>query len=72
MGSEKHSGDGDVEIARSSSDGSAKDEAMAMVGEQQHELDPEVVARVIKKIDWYMIPAMVFGCKLPTLFTPFP
>jgi MFS family permease len=61
MGSEKHSGNGDIEVARSISDGSAKDEAMAMVGEQQHELDPEVVARVIKKIDWYMIPAMVFG-----------
>lgn len=41
---------------------SPNDEAMAMVGEQEHALDPAVVARAVRKIDWFLIPAMVFGC----------
>ena len=34
-----------------------------MVGEQQHALDPAVVARAVRKIDWFLIPAMIFGCE---------
>ncbi len=45
-----------------------KDEAMAMVGEQEHALDPAVVARAVRKIDWFLIPAMIVGCKP----SPFP
>jgi hypothetical protein len=41
----------------------AKDEAIAMVGEQGHIVDPAVVARAVRKIDWFLIPAMIFGCK---------
>ncbi|KAK4119544.1 MFS general substrate transporter [Parathielavia appendiculata] len=40
---------------------SAKDEAIAMVGEQKHALDPVIVARAVRKIDWFLIPAMIFG-----------
>lgn len=47
----------DVAVAR---DG--QDDAIAMVGEQQHEIDPIVEARVIRKIDWFLVPAMVIGC----------
>ena len=67
MASEKRSsGDPDPEResaspARSITDASAKDEAIAMVGEQQHELDPALVRCVVRKIDWFLIPAMTFG-----------
>ncbi|KAL2018064.1 hypothetical protein VTK56DRAFT_1296 [Thermocarpiscus australiensis] len=40
---------------------SAKDEAIAMVGEQPHAIDPVVMARAVRKIDWFLIPSMVFG-----------
>ncbi|KAK4158366.1 major facilitator superfamily domain-containing protein [Chaetomidium leptoderma] len=40
---------------------SEKDEAIAMVGEQGHAVDPAVVARAVRKIDWFLIPAMIFG-----------
>jgi hypothetical protein len=43
----------------------AQDEAIAMVGEQEHALDPVVVARAVRKIDWFLIPAMIFGCTSP-------
>jgi hypothetical protein len=46
-----HSGDAD------------KDEAIAMVGVERHAIDPVVTARAVKKIDWFLIPAMIFGCK---------
>lgn len=41
----------------------AKDEAIAMVGEQQHVVDPVVEARAVRKIDMFLIPAMIFGCE---------
>ncbi|KAK5654705.1 hypothetical protein OQA88_7029 [Cercophora sp. LCS_1] len=47
-----------------SSDGrdlSEKDEAIAMVGEQSHTIDPVIAARAVRKIDWFLIPVMVFG-----------
>lgn len=40
----------------------AQDEAIAMVGEQEHAIDPAVAARAVRKIDWFLIPAMIFGC----------
>jgi hypothetical protein len=43
-------------------DAFAKDEAMAMVGEQPHAIDPVVAARAVRKIDRFLIPAMIFGC----------
>ncbi|KAL2752322.1 hypothetical protein ACRALDRAFT_1037068 [Sodiomyces alcalophilus JCM 7366] len=32
-----------------------------MVGEQQHAYDPAVAARAVRKIDWFLMPAMFFG-----------
>jgi len=40
-----------------------QDDAVAMVGEQPNSIDPVVEARVVKKIDWFLIPAMIVGCK---------
>jgi hypothetical protein len=34
---------------------------MAIVGEHAHAIDPTVGARVIRKIDRFMIPAMIIG-----------
>jgi hypothetical protein len=38
-----------------------QDVAMAIVGEHAHAIDPVVEARVIRKIDRFMIPAMIIG-----------
>jgi hypothetical protein len=38
-----------------------QDVAMAVVGEHAHAIDPVVEARVIRKIDRFMIPAMIIG-----------
>ena len=38
-----------------------KDEAIGLVGEHAQEIDPEVEARVLRKIDWFLIPAMIVG-----------
>lgn len=38
-----------------------QDVAMAVVGEHAHAFDPVVEGRVIRKIDLFMIPAMIVG-----------
>jgi hypothetical protein len=38
-----------------------QDVAMAVVGEHAHAIDPVIEARVIRKIDRFMIPAMIIG-----------
>lgn len=38
-----------------------KDIAIALVGEQRHILDPAVEARVVRKIDLFLVPAMTVG-----------
>ncbi|KAF7918856.1 uncharacterized protein EAE98_009634 [Botrytis deweyae] len=38
-----------------------KDIAIAVVGEHRHEIDPAVEARVVRKIDRYLVPAMFIG-----------
>ena len=40
-----------------------KDEAIAMVGDQQNEIDPAVAARAVRKTDLFLIPAMIVGCE---------
>ena len=50
---------------------STKDEAMVMVGEQEHELDPALVARTVRKLDFCLIPVMLFGC-MSLLSSPIP
>ncbi|KAI5458589.1 major facilitator superfamily domain-containing protein [Mariannaea sp. PMI_226] len=39
----------------------AKDEALALVGEQKHDVDQAAEARVVRKIDLFLIPAMMVG-----------
>lgn len=43
-----------------------KDEAIGIVGEEQHSIDPVVAARAVRKIDLFLIPAMIVGCKCLT------
>jgi hypothetical protein len=38
-----------------------KDVALGLVGEHAREIDPAVEARVVRKIDWFLIPAMIVG-----------
>jgi hypothetical protein len=38
-----------------------KDIAIGLVGEHAQDVDPEVEARVLRKIDWFLIPAMIVG-----------
>lgn len=38
-----------------------KDVAIGLVGEHARDIDPEVEARVLRKIDWFLIPAMIVG-----------
>lgn len=45
-----------------------KDDAVAMVGEVQHTIDPVVEARAVRKIDLFLIPAMICGCQFVFLF----
>lgn len=42
----------------------AKDVAIEMVGEKSHTIDPAVAARAVRKIDWFLIPAMTIGVSL--------
>lgn len=46
-----------------------KDDAVAMVGEVQHAIDPVVEARAVRKIDWFLIPAMICGCQFSSIST---
>lgn len=38
-----------------------KDVALAVVSEVAQEIDPVVEKRVLRKIDWYFMPAMLIG-----------
>jgi hypothetical protein len=38
-----------------------KDIAIAVVGEHRHAIDPAVEARVVRKIDLFLVPAMTIG-----------
>ncbi|TVY22195.1 putative transporter [Lachnellula hyalina] len=38
-----------------------QDIAIAIVGVHSHAIDPAVEARVVRKIDWYLVPAMILG-----------
>jgi hypothetical protein len=41
-----------------------KDIAINLVGEHAQEIDPEIEARVLRKIDWFLIPAMIVGMSM--------
>jgi len=38
-----------------------QDIAIAIVGVHSHAIDPAVEARIVRKIDWYLVPAMILG-----------
>lgn len=52
----------DVNEANVPARAAGKDEAIAIVGEQQHTIDPIVEARAVRKIDLFLMPAMIVGC----------
>lgn len=39
------------------------DEAIALADESSRPIDPVVAARVVRKLDWFFMPAMTIGCK---------
>lgn len=41
------------------------DDALAMVGAHPQPYSPATAARAVRKIDWFLIPAMIFGCSSP-------
>ncbi|GME58576.1 Major facilitator superfamily [Neofusicoccum parvum] len=41
--------------------GKDKDVALTLVGERAQDYDPQVEARVLRKIDWFLMPTMVIG-----------
>jgi hypothetical protein len=44
-----------------------KDVALGLVGEHARDIDPAIEARVLRKIDWFLIPAMIVGMYLYSL-----
>lgn len=56
-----HLVDPKIDVESRNAENPAQDVAMAMVGEHSHPIDPAVEARVIRKIDRFMIPAMIVG-----------
>ncbi|KAF2120160.1 allantoate transport protein [Lophiotrema nucula] len=38
-----------------------KDVAMGLVGEHARDIDPDVEKKTLRKIDWFLIPAMIIG-----------
>lgn len=53
--------DRDAPYSGASSPSLEKDVAIGLVGEHAQDIDPEVEARVLKKIDWFLMPAMIVG-----------
>ena len=48
-----------------------QDLAINLVGERAQDIDSEVEAKVLRKIDWFLIPAMIVGTSmLPTSSIP--
>lgn len=54
-------GDAATQTVDSRSAAGGKDVAIEMVGEKSHAVDPNVTARAVRKIDWFLIPAMTIG-----------
>lgn len=50
--------DADTALNPTSTD---KDIAIDLVGEHAQHFDPAIEAKVLRKIDWFLIPAMIVG-----------
>lgn len=46
-----------------------KDVAIELVGEQAREIDPAIEKKVLRKIDWFLIPAMIVGTNIISPFS---
>ena len=55
---DSHRGDPESGVSSLSLD---KDVAIGLVGEHAQEIDAEVEQTVLRKIDWFLIPAMIVG-----------
>ncbi|EUC37794.1 hypothetical protein COCCADRAFT_84697 [Bipolaris zeicola 26-R-13] len=51
----------DAESGANAAVSQEKDLAISLVGEHAQEIDPAIEARVLKKVDWFLIPAMIVG-----------
>lgn len=51
----------DAESGANAAVSQEKDLAIGLVGEHAQVIDPEIEARVLKKVDWFLIPAMIVG-----------
>lgn len=59
---EVQSASGDVENAPATQvKNEDRDIAIDLVGESRQEIDPVVEARVVRKIDFFLVPAMIVG-----------
>jgi hypothetical protein len=58
---ELQSRSGDIQNATIQVQDEDKDVAIALVGERRHALDPTIKARVVRKIDLFLVPAMTVG-----------
>jgi hypothetical protein len=38
-----------------------KDVAIGLVGEHAREIDPAIEAKVLRKIDWFLLPGLIVG-----------
>jgi hypothetical protein len=47
-----------------------KDIAIGLVGEHAQDIDPETEAKVLRKIDLFLIPAMIVGMSIITNHQP--
>lgn len=45
----------------SEGDREVKEPALELIAAQPHSIDPAIKARVLRKIDWFLMPAMLFG-----------
>lgn len=48
-----------------------KDIAIGLVGEHAQDIDPETEAKVLRKIDLFLIPAMIVGMSIITNHQPY-
>lgn len=48
----------------------SKDLALTIVSDHAEDIDPLLEARVVRKIDWFLIPAMIVGMLKPATLKP--
>jgi len=61
--------DAETGLAYTSTD---KDIAIDLVGEHAQDIDPAIEAKVLRKIDWFLIPAMIVGMYISPTLRPSP